>query len=74
MADPKEYSLNVKWAGNLQTNVDMFIVEIPAFGTFAQVHGGNRGVAVTLAEQSFEALSAAYQAQGLTLPPGDGSV
>lgn len=74
MADPKEYSMNLKWAGNLQTNVDMFIVEIPAFGTFAQVHGGTRGVVVTLAEQSFEALSAAYQGQGLPLPPGDAGV
>ena len=74
MTNSKEYGLNLKWAGNLQANVDMFIVEIPAFGTFAQVHGGNRGVAVTLAEQSFEALSAAYQGQGLTLPPGDAGV
>ncbi|HEY9664720.1 MAG TPA: hypothetical protein V6C65_40290 [Allocoleopsis sp.] len=71
MADLREYSVNVKFAGNLAVGNIVYTAEIPAFGAAAIVHGGSRDQAVSNAQGMLANLEYAYQQQGLSLPPGD---
>jgi predicted RNase H-like HicB family nuclease len=72
MSHPNEYSINVSWAGNVETQTEVWIAEIPEFGAAARVHGGTRLQAIDLAEIALDALILAYQGQGLALPAAEG--
>jgi predicted RNase H-like HicB family nuclease len=68
MADPKTYTISIKWAGNLETNTEVWLAEIPVFGTGVTVHGTTRQQAVTNAQTVITSAIYAYEQQGLTVP------
>jgi predicted RNase H-like HicB family nuclease len=72
MSHPNLYSITASWAGNAQTQSEVYLAEIPAFGGAARVHGGTRLQAFSNAETALDALILAYQSQGLPLPTAEG--
>jgi predicted RNase H-like HicB family nuclease len=72
MSDPRQYSIALNWAGNLEDERELWTAEISAFGAAARVHGVTRAATLAAAEVAIDALILAYQGQGLSLPVAEG--
>lgn len=68
MADPRTYTISIKWAGNTETNTEVWIAEVAVFGSGAVAHGPTRYQAMTNAEQIIESAIYAHQQQGIAIP------